>query len=429
MSIFGKLLAILNVLAAGGAIYLMAMNYSRTRAWEYVVFRQDLLINGLPLDKETRDPQGNLLFEDIGPNTQRELFPSEPVLTQQEEVERVKRQVQAKLQGVADKKTQVALYARTLLPMALTNFQRERMLSFQTHLSTPKAQEELKKQFETAYNQARAYLQKAQADPKKRSLDEAFSDSLAALRIEPAGPLAEAFLKAAGPDGARPFDQAFDQSLDAVLAELQGQLDGLFQDALKRTENGKERPDSERRRIIAILLFNLSDSLVDQPAGSVPANQDYVLANPTYKRFLTVVGLKAGIQAIHDQAQTLGDVADYVAGGLDLERKRERTLFAMEHEKLVEQVRERAADVAATAALLDRRQKQLVAHEEELKKRRLDVATYEKDLDAARKDTQEQLTQLRQLSDLLYTERLKLRGASSRSQGLERDIRILEEGR
>jgi hypothetical protein len=352
--------------------------------------------------------------------------PAEPVATQQEEVERVKRQVQAKVQATPDKKAQIYLYAKVLLPLAPDNFQRERMLAYQTHLRDAKSQEELRKQFEQAYQRAKQKPEDKLA--RVKPFDEAFADALAAELIEPAGPLAEAFLKAAGADGAKPFEKAFDESLDAQLADLQGQFEQAFQEAQARP-GGKGVAPAQRRRAIASVLFTVAEALSEQPPQAVPANESVLTTNPVYKRFIAVVGLRSAVGAVRDQAQTLTDVAEYAAGGLDLERKRERVVFALANQKLVEQARERAAQLESEQAQLERRKKQLAAHDEELKKRRQDVKSYEKELADLRAETRKQMALLRDMSAELHKERVKLRNATKGNQELELKIRELEEGR
>ncbi len=124
MSLFGKLLALLNVFGVIGALALIAMDYAKHRTWEYAVFRQELMMNGLPLDKEEKDGQGNVLADDVGEQTQKELFAGNaPVTTQKDEVQRVKDLLNGKVQSAGDKKKQIYLLARVLTPLALTSEQ------------------------------------------------------------------------------------------------------------------------------------------------------------------------------------------------------------------------------------------------------------------------------------------------------------------
>src|SRR5262249_52888534 len=131
MSIIGKILAILNVFAVIGAVVLIAQDYAKRKTWEYAVFREDLMMNGLPLDGQERDPQGRTITEKIGDKTQKELFPGSPVTTQMAEVQRVQSQLQSRIDGAGDKKKQIALLAQILAPLVVTNEQREQMIAYQ----------------------------------------------------------------------------------------------------------------------------------------------------------------------------------------------------------------------------------------------------------------------------------------------------------
>jgi hypothetical protein len=67
MPLFAKILAILNVLAAGGFIYLASLDYGARQAWALANFQYELALDGLPLDD--RDPGRNVikpLRDDLG---------------------------------------------------------------------------------------------------------------------------------------------------------------------------------------------------------------------------------------------------------------------------------------------------------------------------------------------------------------------------
>jgi hypothetical protein len=100
MSLFGKILAILNVLVALAFTFLALMDYSKRQSWAYSVFLHDLAIDGLPLNKEEVGLDGRPRVDDLGPETQQELFRQsggQPVLTQVDEVTRLRGVIQAKL--------------------------------------------------------------------------------------------------------------------------------------------------------------------------------------------------------------------------------------------------------------------------------------------------------------------------------------------
>jgi hypothetical protein len=408
MSLFGKILAVLNVFAVVGALALMAMNYSKRQSWEYAVFRQDLMINGLPLDDKETDGQQNLVVEKIGEKTQQDLFkqasPSTPVATQEAEVNRVKGQLSSQIQSAGDKKKQIYALARILAPMALTIEQRQRLFAYQTHLRDDNTFAALKRRLEEADRAA------AQPQPQGRAkpYEERFHDALAATFTDPLGPLAEEFLAVKKANAAAPVDKALEQALDNQLTQLQGQFEQMFRDALNGGEGIKPGAPSQQKRTIARLLLNMVEVLPSAAPGG-EAKPDLV-NNPAYKRFVVVVGVKSAVEAANDQAGILQELA-FQTG---VERLRERSLFA---------------EVDEHTSLLAFKKKELETHEEALTQRRRDVKVYEEQLAAERRQTARRLGQLRQLSNALFDERVKLRQNTEDNQKLEKDIRALEEGR
>src|SRR5262245_7402756 len=93
MSMLGKVLAILNVLAAIAFVALAATAWGKRPNLTYAVFRHELVITGLPVDETEADPIGNAAIVDqLGEKTLEDLFRSvggQPVKTQREEVKRL----------------------------------------------------------------------------------------------------------------------------------------------------------------------------------------------------------------------------------------------------------------------------------------------------------------------------------------------------
>src|SRR5262249_52647036 len=152
------------------------------------------------------------------------------------------------------------------------------------------------------------------------------------------------------------------------------------------------------------------------------AKQTNLWEDPKYKRFLNVVGVRAAAEAVNEEAILLKDIASEV----ETARLRERGIFATAHDKVVDLVEEKAALLVKHNLLLDLKKKELQVHEENLKKRKLDVEFYEKQLAAARKETAGHLTDLREMSDKLLQARVELRDATEKNQKLEKEIRALE---
>ncbi|HEY7427952.1 MAG TPA: hypothetical protein VH682_27210 [Gemmataceae bacterium] len=422
MSLLGKILAIFNVLAVIGALALMGMTYGKQRVWEYSVFRQKLMMNGLPVDPGERDEKNQPLGDNIGPTTQKELFPQNPITTQKAEVERVRGELQSKIQGAGDKKKQIYLYARVLTPMALTYEQRARLMAYQTYLRDDKAYEHLKERLKTADEAEKKQSQ----DRRVKPYDEAFNEALAAQYTDPPGPLADEFLAVKKADPKMDFETALGKSLDNHLAQLQGQFEKMFQDALEgTTDASKTGASPQKRRVIAFLLFNMVNALPDEAAGDAAAKPSNLWDDPKYKRFLNVVGVRAAAEAVNDEAVLL----KAIAGEVETARLRERGIFAIEHRFAIDLVEEKSALLEAHNLLYARKQKELATHEETLKKRELDVKFYEDQLAAARKETAGHLKALREMSDKLLQARVELRDATEKNQKLEKDIRALEGAR
>jgi hypothetical protein len=420
MSIFGKILAIFNVFAVVGVLVLMGMNYAKRQNWEYAVFRQDLMMDGLPLDNTDTDPLQQRLVDKIGPKTQQELFrqasPSAPVATQKAELDRVKGDLQSRIQGAGEKKKQIAEYARILMPMAETSAQRLRMLSYQNYLRDDNAFTVLKQRLLAAHTAATA------AQPNEgraKSYEELFYGALDQTFNNPPGPFGDAFVALMKTDPKQNFDTVLDKSLDNQLAQLQGQFDQMFVNAFNGGEGVQPGGAAQQRRTIARLLFNMVEVQAQQGAAKPDLN------DPAYKRFFIVVGVKAAVEAVNDQAGILQNLAFQTqAEGL-----RERNLFAFEHRKEIDMVLEKKAEVDQHAQLLVLKKKEKETHETALAHRREDVKTYEEQLAKERQDAARNLEQLRKLSDRLHEERVKLRENADDNQKLEKQIRALEAGR
>ena len=164
--------------------------------------------------------------------------------------------------------------------------------------------------------------------------------------------------------------------------------------------------------------------MVEAQASADQAKPDLV-NNPAYKRFIFVVGVKAALEAVNEQANILQDLA-FAA---ETEGMRQRSLFAVEHRKMVDLVRDKYTEVEHHKLLYARKKKERDIHEGLLEKRKKDVAFYQQQLTTARNETAEHLKELRKLSDALFKERTELRDNTEANQQLEKDIRALEEGR
>jgi hypothetical protein len=408
MSLLGKILAVLNVLGALGLVALASMGYGKHRQWAFALYVADLRVQGLPLDSKQVDARGRPLA--IGPQTQKELFGgNSPVATQEAEVKNVQQKWQQYIQQAPNNKQQCSRTAQVLLPLARTFSERERLTAYKSYLADDKTADLLRRQFNQAYQQAR---QPEAAGKKQRPFEQKFLEALREQRADLAGPLATAFLQAlrGQPAPAQFPESVFDQSIETQRVALQAEFDSYFSDALKES-----RPAEDRRAAIARLLLNLPGAA----DGTDPAQA------PDYVRQVTVVGLQVAVNEVNDQAQVLARMTSEVQA----EQERDFLAFELAHKTLIDELRQRAAEVVEATDALTRAQAEVGQEEELVKKRERDVQDYHKAIDAARRETARRLGELRTMSTSLYNEQIKVRDANSKNQELLQTIRKLEENR
>jgi hypothetical protein len=144
MSLLGKILAVLNILAVIAFLIIGGMAYSKRQAWAYLGFRAELMSDGIPLDDKELDKEGYPRKDKLHEKTVAELFGGEPVHTQVKEVERVKGLLDAQIGAATDQRKKIGVYANILLPMATTPADREYLLSVQTYIADDKGYADLK---------------------------------------------------------------------------------------------------------------------------------------------------------------------------------------------------------------------------------------------------------------------------------------------
>jgi hypothetical protein len=127
MSILGKVLLVLNVLAAIGFFVMAGMDWSKRYEWANSALVQRLVIEGLPVDDHEPDLEGNPRVKDFRKDALDKLFQSaggSPSKTQAEEVERVKGEIQKWVEDTAHKGTKTQRLAQVL--MHLTQSMKDR---------------------------------------------------------------------------------------------------------------------------------------------------------------------------------------------------------------------------------------------------------------------------------------------------------------
>jgi hypothetical protein len=138
MSTLGKVLLVLNLLAAAAFAYLAAVDWQERQAWSYAVFRHDLALEGLPLDEEQKDVDGTREVDKLSDKTVQDVFrtvggdvtpPMTPEdKTQEAEVRRLEKRIRSDVDGLGDEKAKRQRLAAYLVPLETTYGDRERLI-------------------------------------------------------------------------------------------------------------------------------------------------------------------------------------------------------------------------------------------------------------------------------------------------------------
>jgi hypothetical protein len=460
MSLFGKILALLNIFGAIAVIYFASSVYSKRKAWAYSKLRHDLVLRGLPLDEQeeesnqefivkllghpTEDATLNAIFQQAGGN---------PVPTQIAEVQRVKGQLDSKISGETTPRGKTYLLSRILLPLADQHVEREQLLACQSWLANDADLAKFKDRYVKAFAEAvrEVSAPPAPGGPTPRTFEEAFRSAVRAQ----GGPRSEAFTtmivkRVPGDpskvDIAREFDAVFDEQHkqlqksydDHFAAALVG--DPAAQRAEKQLPSKPNAPPAARTAVemqkaaIARLLLGLSLYQAEEnaPAALKALNRDSadfgmrLADSETYrnlvKRMLVVCGLRGGLDAIAEQSMVQRQLLEYLAGTI----QEERGQFVGDHSYYVEVLRKHAALVKAEEALRDESKRKLASQEETVRKRQKEVDDYQGELKELEKRTDESMKELRKISEDLLKQRTDARDMINKAQESEKTIRELE---
>jgi hypothetical protein len=125
----GKVLAILNVVAAIAFLILAGRDYGIRKAWTFAVLQEDFILKGLPVDDDEKDAEGRPLVTLVGKRMQEQLFKglSEPVTTQKAEAQRRQKALLAEIGEKADASDKKKSIERALVPLAQSWGQRDEL--------------------------------------------------------------------------------------------------------------------------------------------------------------------------------------------------------------------------------------------------------------------------------------------------------------
>lgn len=372
MSLFGKILAFVNVLAAVAFFSLAAMDWGKRQAWAYTLYRHNLAITGLPVTADETDKDGVPWVEGLTQKTLQELFKpvggSNLVKTQLEEVEAVRDRLQARLSETDPKETKLQKQARFLLPLAQSGSRREWLIKTAAGESV-----EAHGVFDLAFETELLKPENAAADKR--------------------GPLLE--------------------------ARLQADFGGAFEQVLRTQTGDKQRDPGEQRLAIAGLLIALAEL---QPDDLTAGGSADVLESNAYKRALTVVGLETALKELQAQADTLKAMVPGVISDIE----NERATFAGRYQKVFGQLLVLAKDFDDRDQFFKR---QVAAEEKYLSVigvRNKQIAELTARSDQLKAATDAEIVKQTSLQNRLFGEMKELRDVGTENQRLEKEIRKLE---
>jgi hypothetical protein len=368
MSILGKVLAVLNVLAALAFVALAIFALSKTREWAYSGYRHDLALQGLPVDDKETDAEGNLRVKSLTGPVLKDVFkgigPPE-VKTQVEEVQRVKSNLDGKINASENKRKTLA---RILLPLASSYDRREGLTKLKNGQNL--SYTELSRVFDSQFSEE---LRK-EGDPKKQ-----------------------------------------DQRIEERLQENYNQA---FEDA-KRGGPGGQHDLESQRQAIARLLFQLVEVQEDENPAEPKRSP---LESPAYKRFQMVVGWEAAVRAVNEEEAVL---AQMVQEG-DAILARDRSDFAEAHRVLLAQLAAFAQAVQWEKDFLAFQEALAVKHDSMVKERRDEVQKVKDELAKSQDETKKQLQKQAAKEQDVFAKQRDLWKMFEENKELERKIVELE---
>jgi hypothetical protein len=428
MSLLGKVLAVLNVLAAAAFFYLMAVDYGVHHRWAYTAFRFGLTLNGPPVDANVTGVQGVKEVEDIDPQTENKLkqVGGQPLKTQEEEVKRVQGILQQQIDSpepltIKDPELKQVIDAAQKRVTATD----EESVRLQTLLRQPPA---------GAQEQVKGLQDKVLKIQKLAYLLEPFATTFARrdglIRLMAAGiPL---------PETPFAFNQAFGQQIQktkqkyardrqnpttllneqdeiasAVVQQLQDEFAGQFTTALEKRDPG------EKHEAIAHLLFGLARAQRDDEGPE----QVGLFQSKAYQRVLTVVGLEAAVKELDTETPIL----ERMVAEADLAIERDRLNFAREQEQRLQQVAMLKQDYTRAEAQRRAKEREVETQTELVNTQKTNVERVTRALAQAQEDTKKMLEEQKTREQQIFAKQGALRNALEQIKALEKRLRDLEE--
>jgi hypothetical protein len=434
MSLFGKLLAIFNVLVAIAFFCVAILDYSQRKAWSYAVLRAETLIEGLPLDENEVNVDGDARYQQLNDKSLSEIFSpagGSPQRTVLSEVRRVK----GIIDGYLTEKPDVEAVRKELVegqpaepntpaspPVLQTKSQRLAAQIFQLERESA-----LEKNAKQPRADVIAALSKQREDLLKNK-GEIDADIQAFINNDPAAKdkleqIAQrrkfAALLFPFASSSVEFEELMDDTRSSEakpLGDLQDKLAPLFDSVIIGNVAGHKLNVEERKLAAARLLFNL--------IGAAPKT-GYEVSATGLQRVIVVCGLANTAHAIDAQAEVYRKMAEDMAYVL----QRDQSGFVTEQYRVVGKAQDLADEL---------RKQQLYWHaQEDLVSKQTDLVTALKNnfnqlkdwLKAAQDTTQEKLQEQKLMEDSLFDARKQLRDTQMLNQKREQQIRELEKAK
>ncbi len=399
MTLFGKILLVLNLLAAVAFLVLMLLVTGQRNAWEYTTFLHGKVPTGTPVDKEQPDVADDAVLDDLFRPARDKL--ADVIETSKEDEGQKKQRLERTLQSWA-RPGQAGKVADEL--RAAQGGTRELVTDLRRPLSKSQQLKKVRPLLvvKTQQEEVQRWHDYLVADLNARGDEAAKRQRLAEILVPMAATLNERI-------------ELMQKCKTAPLDELlgpSGPFEMAFRPALAPTEN-----TAGKGQTIAGLLFSLAqirgpDGQLEDPSAST--------------RAALVIGLREYNQAAALHARQLQDMAAEVRQQMYYGPNSERARFVNQHHAILDELKLMAVEIGDrkyTLAQLDAEKARL---QDQIKARTLVVQEYTDKLKKAGTEVTADRARQAELEKQLFQALLDLARAGDQNLALEREIRRLE---
>jgi hypothetical protein len=404
MSVLGKILALLNIVAAAVFFYVAVMDYGRHKNWSYAIGKMELAHQGLPTDDKETDVQGQVRVEDFDEFTIKSLpqLDGQPLTNQEKAMRDLEKKIKQKVDSTA------ALQPHGL-PAPLTT--KEQKLAW---VLRPLA---------TSFARRNA-LYRVMIGQEPNLLDAVgifdstrVADGKCAYDVEIAPRLADLEKQFPAPEKEELRDRSEEEkSRRKLIAEaIPARLEKDFAEAFAVFG----LPEKERRLAFAHLMFAMC-SVLEEDGDPTPSNL------PESKSFANLIPV-IGLQAVVDQMNIRIDMLRRMVYECELQLERERNLFVEEHNAKLARIRNLMQLHARLVKQRAIKEKDIDDQKKLNEEQQAVIDRVEQELAKARADTGVLLKDKAIKENEILSQQKELRGALGKVQSLAKDLRNLEE--